>query len=463
MAERLIIVGGDAAGMSAASQARRRRGPDDLEILAFERSSFVSYSACGEPYYVGGYVTDINQLQARTPAEFKAMDIDVRTQHEVIAIAPREGKVTVRAVQQGTEETYGYDLLVYATGASPFLPPIAGLDLAGVHVMGTLDDALAVRRLVVSGVRHAVVVGGGYIGLEVAEAFHNQGISTRVLTQGPAVLERTLDADLGALATERMRSIGIEVHTGIRVDTLEGQHGQVRRVGCPDGVGFDADVVVLGLGSRPEVALAKEAGIPLGETGAVAVNTRQQTRVERIWAAGDCAEALHRVSQRAVNLHLGTIANKQGRVAGINIGGEYATFPGVLGTAITKVCELEIARTGLTETEATGAGFRYVVATLDSTTTAGYWPDAATMRIKLLAEQGTGRLLGAQIVGGPGAGKRIDVVATVLWNHMRVDEMLNLDLAYAPPFASVWDPVLIAARKAWEALAAPGLARPQGT
>jgi len=150
MAERLIIVGGDAAGMSAASQARRRRGPDDLEILAFERSSFVSYSACGEPYYVGGYVTDINQLQARTPAEFKAMDIDVRTQHEVIAIAPSEGKVTVRAVQQGTEETYGYDLLVYATGASPFLPPIAGLDLAGVHVMGTLDDALAVRRLVVS-------------------------------------------------------------------------------------------------------------------------------------------------------------------------------------------------------------------------------------------------------------------------------------------------------------------------
>ena len=174
MAERLIIVGGDAAGMSAASQARRRRGPDDLEILAFERSSFVSYSACGEPYYVGGYVTDINQLQARTPAEFKAMDIDVRTQHEVIAIAPREGKVTVRAVQQGTEETYGYDLLVYATGASPFLPPIAGLDLAGVHVMGTLDDALAVRRLVVSGVRYAVVVGGGYIGLEVAEAFHHQ-------------------------------------------------------------------------------------------------------------------------------------------------------------------------------------------------------------------------------------------------------------------------------------------------
>jgi len=164
-----------------------------------------------------------------------------------------------------------------------------------------------------------------------------------------------------------------------------------------------------------------------------------------------------------VNLHLGTIAKKQGRVAGSNIGGESATFPGVLGTAITKVCELEIARTGLTETETTGAGFRYGVATLDSTTTAGYWPEAAPMRIKLLAECGTGRLLGAQIGGGPGAGKRIDVYTTALWNHMRVDEMLHLDLAYAPPCASVWDPVLIAARKAWEALAAPGSARSGGS
>jgi NADPH-dependent 2,4-dienoyl-CoA reductase/sulfur reductase-like enzyme len=209
-------------------------------------------------------------------------------------------------------------------------------------------------------------------------------------------------------------------------------------------------MVILGLGTRPEVELAKEAGIPLGETGAVAVNARQQTSVEGIWAAGDCAEALHRVSQRPVNFHLGTIATKQGRVAGINIGGEYATFPGVLGTAITKVCELEIASTGLTEAAATAAGLAYQVATIESTTTAGYWPEADRMCVKVLAECGSGRLLGAQIVGGPGAGKRIDVLATALWSHMRVDELMQLDLAYAPPFAPVWDPVLIAARKAWE-------------
>jgi NADPH-dependent 2,4-dienoyl-CoA reductase/sulfur reductase-like enzyme len=451
MSERLIVVGGDAAGMSAASQARRRRPLDDLEILVFERSSFVSYSACGEPYFVGGYVTDIAQLQARTPEEFAAMDITVHTRHEVVAIDPQAAKVTVCNLDTQAEETLGYDLLMYATGAAPFLPPITGLDLAGVHVMRTLDDALAVRHLVQQGVRQAAVVGGGYIGLEIAEAFHHQGIKTRVLTKDTAVLTRTFDPDMADLVTERMQAMGIEVHTGIAVQALSGEAGRVTLVDCPGGTCFPADVVVLGLGTRPEVRLAQEAGIPLGKSGAVAVNRRQQTHLEGIWSAGDCAEAFHRVSQQGVNFHLGTIANKQGRIAGINIGGEYATFPGVLGTAITKVCELEIARTGLTEAEATAAGLDFGVATLDSTTTAGYWPDADSMRLKVLAERGTGRLLGAQIVGGPGAGKRIDVFATALWNDMRADDMMQVDLAYAPPFASVWDPVLIAARKAWEA------------
>jgi NADPH-dependent 2,4-dienoyl-CoA reductase/sulfur reductase-like enzyme len=451
MPERLIVVGGDAAGMSAASQARRRRQPTALDIVVFERSSFVSYSACGEPYYVGGYIPDLGQLQARTPAEFAAMDITVHTRHEVVALDPKAGQVTVRNLLADTQETYGYDLLMYATGAAAFLPPIAGLELAGVHVLRTLDDALAVRRLLTQGVQRAVVVGGGYIGLEVAEALHHQGVKTRVLTKDVAVLERTLDPDMGTLVTDRMRSMGIEVHTGIEVHSLAGMAGRVARVDCPGGDCFEANLVVLGLGSRPEVRLAQEAGLPLGETGAVAVNPRQQTQVEGIWAAGDCAETWHRVSQQPVNIHLGTIANKQGRVAGINIGGEYATFPGVLGTAITKVCDLEIARTGLTEAEATAAGLLYSVTITESTTTAGYWPAAASMRLKVLAECGTGRLLGAQIVGGPGAGKRIDVFATALWNNMRADDLMYLDLSYAPPFASVWDPVLIAARKAWEA------------
>jgi NADPH-dependent 2,4-dienoyl-CoA reductase/sulfur reductase-like enzyme len=294
-------------------------------------------------------------------------------------------------------------------------------------------------------------VGGGYTGLEMAEAFQHRGIATRLITRGPTVLARTLDADLAGLVGDRMRETGIELETGVALEVLEGREGRVTAAGSGDAM-FEADIVVLALGSRPEVELARDAGIPLGESGAVWVDTRQRTGVPAVWAAGDCAESSHRVSGRPVNIHLGTIANKQGRVAGINLGGGDAEFPGVLGTAITKVCELEIARTGLTECEATEARLDYVATSFDSTTTAAYWPDAQPMTMKALAERGSGRLLGAQIVGGAGSGKRIDAVATALWNEMTVDEMINIDLAYAPPFSGVWDPMLVAARKAHDAL-----------
>ena len=453
MPERMIVVGGDAAGMSAASQARRRRPADDLEIVAFERSSYVSYSACGEAYYVGGYFDDLDRLVVVTPDEFASRDIEVRTRHEVTRIDTEAGKVTVRNLEDGGQASQAYDILVYATGATPIRPPIEGLDLEGVYEMQTLDDAEVVRKLVDQGVDRAVIVGGGYIGLEMAEAFHHQEIPTAVVTSGPAVLETTLDSDMGELVNERMREMGIAVYTGTEVECLNGAHGRVRSVDC-GRLELPAEVVVLGLGTRPVTELAEQAGIPIGESGAVWVNPRQQTRVEGVWAAGDCAEAVHRVSQRPVNYHLGTIANKQGRVAGINIGGGYTTFPGVVGTSITKVCDLEIARTGLTSEEAERAGLGFVTATVDSTTTTGYWPEAEKLRLKVLAELVTGRLLGAQIVGGSGAAKRIDVFATALWNGMGTAEMINLDLAYAPPFASVWDPVLIGARKAWEAVRA---------
>jgi NADPH-dependent 2,4-dienoyl-CoA reductase/sulfur reductase-like enzyme len=457
--ERMIVVGGDAAGMSAASQARRRRPADDLEIVAFERSSYVSYSACGEAYYVGGYFDDLDRLVVVTPDEFAARDIEVRTHHEVTHIDTRAGKVTVRNLEDGGQASEGYDTLVYATGAIPIRPPIEGLELEGVHEIQNLDDARLVRELVDHGVERAVIVGGGYIGLEMAEAFHHRGISTAVVTSGPAVLETTLDPDMGELVNERMREMGIAVHTGTKVECLNGAHGRVRSVDC-GRLELPAEVVVLGLGTRPVTELAEQAGIPLGESGAVRVNPRQQTRVEQVWAAGDCAEAVHRVSQRPVNYHLGTIANKQGRVAGINIGGGYATFPGVVGTSITKVCDLEIARTGLTSKEAEGTGFLFVTASIDSTSAAGYWPEAEKLRLKVLAERVGGRLLGAQIVGGSGAAKRIDVFATALWNAMGVAEMINLDLAYAPPFAPVWDPVLIGARQAWNAVRAAEPERP---
>jgi NADPH-dependent 2,4-dienoyl-CoA reductase/sulfur reductase-like enzyme len=243
-----------------------------------------------------------------------------------------------------------------------------------------------------------------------------------------------------------MRALGIEVICGVRIERICGLD-RVEGVDI-DGRRLDADLVVLGLGSRPESELAAAAGVPLGETGAIAVDDHQRTRIDAVWSAGDCAEATHRLTGRPANFHLGTVANKTGRVAGINLGGGDASFPGVLGTVITKVCDLEIAATGLRPEEAADAGFDVVVGEAEGTTTAGYWPGATPMRIRAVAERDGGRLLGAQIVGGPGAGKRIDVFATAIWNRMTADDLAWTDLAYAPPFSGVWDLVHIAARRA---------------
>lgn len=325
-----------------------------------------------------------------------------------------------------------------------------------MHELHTLDHARALRRVVELRPRAAVIVGGGYIGLEVAEALMHEGIATTVVTSPPAVLAPQLDTDMGERVVAYMRDQGIAVETGTRIECLTGADGRVTGVGCrvgDDDAEFPADVLGLGLGSVPEVRLAEAAGIPLGESGAVSIDDHMRTRVEGVWAAGDCAEAYHRISGRPVNFHLGTIANKQGRIAGINLGGGDEAFPGVLGTAITKVCDLEIGRTGLTEAAARDAGFDVIAENFDSTTTAGYWPTAEPMTMKVIADGANGRLLGAQIVGGSGAAKRIDAVAMALWNEMTVEAMVNVDLSYAPPFSGVWDPVLVAARKASDARA----------
>ncbi len=445
MTERLVVIGGDAAGMSAASQARRRRSSEDLQIIALERSSYVSYSACGEPYYVAGYVDPLQRLVVRTPQQFQARDIEVRIRHEATEIDLDKRRVTARDIEEGNTYQLDFDQLMMATGASAIRPPIDGIHLRGVSELRTLDDAARLRRRADAQKGSVVVIGGGYIGLETAEAFHHRGFPVVVLTSGPAVLDRTLDPDLGRKAVEAMENMGIRVITGTRVKCINGTT-RVESVGCDDET-LPADLVVLGLGSRPETALALGAGIPVGETGAIAVDRRQRTEIDGVWSAGDCSEALHRVTGRPVNYHLGTIANKTGRVAGINIGGEQAEFPGVLGTAITKVCDLEISSTGLTSAAAQQAGYRIVIGDAQGATAAGYWPTAAPMSIRVIAEATTNRILGAQIVGGPGAGKKIDVFATAIWNGMTAHDLAWTDLAYAPPFSGVWDLIHIAARR----------------
>jgi len=447
MARRLLIIGGDAAGMSAASQARRMTSADELEIVAFERGSRTSYAACGLPYLVGGLVDTADRLVARTPEQHRANGIDVRTHHEVTAIDTRASTVKVRNRDTGRESVEHYDDLLIGTGASGIAPPWPGIDAKGVLQLRTLDDAAEVERLLEAGSRRAVVVGAGYIGLEVAEGLLERGLDVTVVERLGAPMGAALDADMAAGVADAMRSAGIDLRLGTAVTGFTMVHGRVTAVETAAGP-VAADLVVIGLGVRPNADLARAAGIGVGEAGGIVVDDHLRTGTPHVWAAGDCVESRHRITGRSVVVALGTHANKQGRVAGTNIAGGDATFGGVLGTAITKFRHLEIGRTGLTEREARTAGFEAVGVITEAPSRAHYYPGAQAMRIKIVAERGTGRLLGAQIVGGEGAGKRIDVLATALWNDMTVGEAGGMDLSYAPPFSPVWDPVLLAAGKA---------------
>lgn len=455
---RLVVIGGDAAGMSAASQARRFQGPEALEIVAFERGHFTSYSACGIPYWVGGTVEGPDALIARTPEEHRERSIDLRMRTEVTELDLDRQRVRTRdlASPSATERWTDFDDLVIATGARPIRPPLPGIDAPGVHGVQSLDDGQALLdtlRATRGEDARAVVVGAGYIGVEMAEALVLRGYRVTVVDQAEQPMS-TLDPDMGRLVHEAMCGLGIETVRGAKVTEIRtGPDGRARAVATADAE-YPADVVVLGLGVRPETTLAREAGLPLGESGGLLTDLSMRVRGrENIWAGGDCVEVLDLVSGRTRHIALGTHANKHGQVIGANIGGGYATFPGVVGTAVSKVCDLEIARTGLLEQQAREVGLQFVTATIESTSRAGYYPEARPMHVKMLAERRTGRLLGVQIVGREGAAKRVDIAAVALTAGMTVEQMTALDLGYAPPFSPVWDPVLVAARKATAAVA----------
>ncbi|MFJ1643145.1 FAD-dependent oxidoreductase [Streptomyces sp. NPDC088256] len=459
-AERLVVIGGDAAGMSAASQARRLKGPGELSIVAFERGHFASYSACGIPYWVGGDVVERDDLVARTPQEHRARGIDLRTRTEVTEIDVAGQRV--RALDRETGETYwtGFDKLVIATGARPVRPALPGMDAPGVHGVQTLDDGQALLETLdrAPGARRAVVIGAGYIGVEMAEALLKRGFEVTVLNRGEQPMA-TLDPDMGRLVHDAMDGLGITTVNRAEVTAIRtGPDGRVRAVAAGDA-SYPADVVVLGIGVEPETTLARAVGLPLGPHGGLLTDLSMRVvGHDNIWAGGDCVEVLDLVAGRTRHIALGTHANKHGQIIGSNVGGGYGTFPGVVGTAVSKVCDLEIARTGLREKDARAVGLRFVTATIESTGRAGYYPGARPMTVKMLAEYRTGRLLGVQIVGRDGAAKRVDIAAVALTAGMTVEQLTALDLGYAPPFSPVWDPVLVAARKAVTAVRRAGTA-----
>ncbi|MET0522111.1 MAG: FAD-dependent oxidoreductase [Jiangellaceae bacterium] len=455
MGERVVVIGGDAGGMSAASQALRtaKKHGRTLDIVVLERGHWTSYSACGIPYWTAGIVNGPDELVARTPEEHRKKGIDVRMRTEAVRIDIDRRAVDFVEPESGKRGKVEFDQLVIATGAEPIRPDVPGVDSSAIHGVQTLDDGAALLdRLEKDDPKRAVIVGGGYIGIEMAEAMVHRGLDVTVIDKAAEPMS-SLDPDLGRQVHDAMEGMGIEVETDTPVEGFEaGDNGSVQAV-VAGGRAFPADIVVLGIGVQPATSLAKQAGLPIGEHGGLRVDDRMQVEGHNaIWAAGDCVESFDRVARAPVHVPLGTHANKQGRVLGTNLAGGDTVFPGVVRTAISKVCDLEVARTGMREKDARRAGLDFVTATIESTTRAGYFPGAQPMTVKVLAEKPDGRLLGAQIVGRKGSAKRIDVLALALWTGQTVGELSQVDLSYAPPFSPVWDPVLIAARKAADLL-----------
>lgn len=443
---RLVVIGGVAAGMSAASRARRLR--PDIEIVAVEKGRDVSYGACSLPYFIGGVVRDRSDLIAYDADFFRReRQIDVRLSTEAVALDPRKRTVTLKSVD-GAAEALAFDGLVIGTGARPARPPLPGIDMEGVFTLRTLADGESLKGAIDGGgVKNAVVIGGGYIGLEMAEAFAARGVTVTVLELLPNLLS-TYDPEVSAIVEKELLRHGIIVHKGLRVEGFEpdasGRLGYV----FAGGQRIPTDLALVSVGVRPNVELAKAAGIALGPTGAIKVDARQVTSEPSVLAAGDCCEAMHVVTRRPAWVPLGTTANKQGRVAGENAVGGAAQFGGIAGTNVTKVFELEVAGTGLSTEAARKEGLDPGSVQITASSRSHAYPGGSPITVRLIFERGGGRLLGGQMVGREGVAKRIDTVATALHAGMSVSQLSDIDMSYAPPFAPVWDPVLVAAGQA---------------
>lgn len=427
---KLVVIGGNAAGLSAASRARRM--DPHLEITVLEKGETISYAACGLPYFLEGRVRSLDELVVYSP-EFlrRERNIDVRTRATVVSIAhPR------REVVLAGGERLAYDRLVIATGARPNKAGIPGAQQPHVFSFQNFADAIALKEFLrAKQPKRAVVVGAGYLGLELTEALRANGLRVTVFEAGPGLLRRG-DATLDKILSAHLRRFGVEFRPGEPVTSIE-----------PDKVnGVAAEVVVVATGWKPNVEEAEQAGVEIGRTGAIRVSEYMETNLSGVYAAGDCAEVVHLVTGRPAYIPLGTTANKMGRVAGANATGRRERFPGVAGTSIVRVCGLGVGLTGLSKAQARQEGFDAVSAPVEALEKARYfWGGAAT--VELVADRRTGRLLGGAVFGEEGVAGRINVVAAALQSGMKVEQFEQLDLAYSPPYATVWDPLLIAAQQ----------------
>lgn len=439
---KVVIVGGVAGGASAA--ARLRRLDEQAEIIVFERTGFVSYANCGLPYYIGGVIEEESALTLQSPKGFwDRFHITVKTSHEVSAIHPEEHTVEVHNLETGEHFIETYDKLILSPGAHPIRPELPGIDSKRLFCLRTVEDTLRIHSYVQEHKpTSAVVVGGGYIGIEAAENLRKLGLEVTLL-QRPKQLMNNLDFDMATFVHMKMRDSGINLHLGANVTGFQEVDGCIV-TNVAEGSPITADMVLLAIGVMPESHLAKEAGLQLGMKGAIAVNDRMETSAPDVYAVGDAVQIKHQVTGEDAVISLAGPASKQGRIVADVIAGLNSRYKGSLGSSVIKVFDLTVANTGLSEKAASAAGYQYESVVLSPGSHAGYYPGATPMTMKVVFEQETLRLLGAQIVGGEGVDKRIDVLATAIQAGIRADQLKNLDLAYAPPYSSAKDPVNMA-------------------
>lgn len=439
----LIVVGGVAAGTKAAARARRIN--KDLAITLFQDESDVSYTACGQPYFLSGIVEKRESLIIRRAEDFGKEEIQVRLRHRVINLNPDDCSIQVHDLTNDIVDTVHYDRLILATGARALIPSIPGNDLDGVVTLRSMAELDRFRSVLERlNPQQAVIVGGGYIALEVAESLHALGIETTLLVRNKQIFSR-LDPEMSQHVETHLLFKGVRIITGDEISEIVEVDGRIAEVVTQSNMRLSAQIVVLAVGALPNVELAERGGIALGPTGAIAVNKRMETNVKWIFAAGDCVESYHRLTQQPVWVPLGDIANLQGRVAGENAAGGSAQFPGVFGTAIFKSFDINVGMTGLTEAAALKAGFNIVATVITARDKARYYPGAHNITLKLVADGKSGRLLGAQAIGSGSVDKITDIAATALLGGLSTFDLENADLAYAPPFSPVLSPIIVAA------------------
>ena len=440
MPKHIVIIGAHAAGVDAASAARKTDRTAQITLLTEEKHP--GYSRCGLPFVIGGHIPNFSDLIVFPPAFFQMMKINLKTETKATTIDTTKKTVETQD-KTAKNETITYDTLIIATGANSFMPPIKGKEKQGICSLRTLDDGQTIDQAVKNGARTAIVMGAGLIGLETAIGLQEKGLTVTVVEMLPQILPQMLDADMAKPVQEMLEQKGISIQIGKCCEEILGAENATGVVA--GGTQFNADLTVSAFGVRANTQLATNAGIALGDTKAIKTNARMETNIKDVYAIGDCAESTHIVTQKPALMQFGTVAVRHGKVAGINAAGGYSLFTGVLGSSISRLYETDVGSTGLTEAAAQRARIETITGTITSKTKADYYPGALPIKVKLVVEKESQKIIGAQITGGEEVTQRINAISFAIQKQMTARELVKADTAYAPPVCETWEPLVLAA------------------